>query len=65
MLRANDYYVGEGLVCYFLWFYNQYSYGELSMFVLFILSLDTLIVIIFLLLYLDLRHKFYFSMFYL
>ena len=41
LLCASDYYDIKGRVCYVLFFYNQYSYGELSILVLFLLSQDT------------------------
>ena len=65
MLHAIDYYDRKGLVCYVLFFYNKYSYSELSIFVLFILSRDTPDEVHFLLFYFDLQQINYFIMFYL
>ena len=65
LLHDRDNYDRKGLVCYVLSVYNQYIYGELSIFVLFILSRDTPFEVHLLLLYFDLRHKQYFIMFYL
>ena len=47
MLHARYYYGKKGPVCYFLTSYNKYIYGELSILLLFILSLDTLLRFIF------------------
>ena len=41
LLRSMDYYYRKGPVCYILMFYSQYSYCELSILFLFILSQDT------------------------
>ena len=41
LLRASHYYNRKGIVCYIYLVYNTYSYGELSIYVLLILSGDT------------------------
>ena len=51
LLRARGYYYKKGAVCYVLTFYSQYSYGELSILFLFILSRDKLAYVHLMLLY--------------
>ena len=41
LLRASDYFDRKWQVCYVLYLYNQYIYGELSISVLFVLLQDT------------------------
>ena len=41
LLSDNYYHKSKGLVCYVISFYNQYSYGRLSLFPNLLLFLDT------------------------
>ena len=62
LLRAIYYYNRNDMVCYAYTFYNPYSYGELSTFVLSILSRDKPADVYLLILYFDLQgiHHFFF-----
>ena len=55
MLRASYYYKKKGILCYVYSVYNIYSYGELSIYVSFILSQDRPYEVDVLLLYFDLQ----------
>ena len=60
LLRARYYYNSKGRACYVLLLYDLCSYGELSILLFFILSLDTPSEIHFLLLYFNLQQICYF-----
>ena len=55
LLCDSYYYIKKGLVSYVLSFYNEYSYGKLSICVLFILLLDARTQVHLLLLHFDLQ----------
>ena len=65
LLSASYYYNRKGAVCCVYLVYNQYSYGELSIYVLFILSQDIPAYVHLVLLYFDLQEICHFIMFYL
>ena len=65
MLRASDDFYRKGPVCYIITFYNEYSYSELSILFLFILSQYKPAVVHLMLLYFYLRGIIYSIMFYL
>ena len=59
MLRASDHYNRKGLVFYILLFYNQYVYGDLSIFLFFVLLRFTPAEVHLLILYFYLCHTRY------